>query len=143
MASLAPARAVGSDVFRPVVEIWQTLRDDPARLKRWYAERWHAMTSGDKVAVYEQIKASYNARPNGADLVFLCRACYGGVVRFRKADGHMSTPCGVHAPIRPDAFSRRVDEWRRRTAGAEFLLLDYREAMARARKGAVASLPIT
>lgn len=70
---------------------------------------------------YERIKASYNRRPNGADLVFLCRACYGGVVRFRQSDGYMSTPCGVHDPIRPEAFARRVDEWHRRTCGAEFL----------------------
>jgi len=45
-----------------------------------------------KVAAYEQVKASYNRSPNGADLLFLSRVCYGGVVRFRKADGFMSTP---------------------------------------------------
>jgi DNA adenine methylase len=135
LGTLAPVRAVGSDVFRPLMEIWQALHGDPDRLKQWYAERWQAVARGDKVVEYERIKASYNARPNGADLVFLCRACYGGVVRFRQADGYMSTPCGIHDPIRPEAFARRVDEWRRRTAGTEFLQLDYREAMARARKG--------
>ena len=84
---------------------------------------------------YAKIKASYNARPNGADLLFLCRACYGGVVRFRKADGYMSTPCGVHAPVSPASFGRRVDLWQHRTAGAEFLQLDYREALATAKQG--------
>jgi DNA adenine methylase len=133
LATLAPREAVGADVFRPLVEIWQTLRRDPAELKRWYAERWQILAAGDKVATYEAIKAAYNARPNGADLLFLCRACYGGVVRFRKADGYMSTPCGVHHPIPPHAFARRVDEWHRRTAGAEFVLADYRETMAGAR----------
>jgi DNA adenine methylase len=135
LATLAPARAVGSDVYRPLLEIWQALRDDPARLKQWYAKRWHAMTEGDKAVVYERIKAAFNAGPNGADLVFLCRACYGGVVRFRKADGFMSTPCGIHAPIRPEVFARRVDDWRQRTAGVEFRLLDYGEAMAQAWRG--------
>ena len=47
------------------------------------------MKGSEKVASYEAIKASYNAAPNAADLLFLCRSCYGGVVRFRKADGHM------------------------------------------------------
>jgi DNA adenine methylase len=135
LANLAPHHAVGSDVFHPLVEIWQTLHTDPARLNQWYSERWQALTAGDKVAEYEKIKASYNASPNAADLLFLCRSCYGGVVRFRKADGYMSTPCGIHAPIKPQAFARRVEEWRKRTAGAEFRVTDFREAMAGAAMG--------
>jgi DNA adenine methylase len=135
LGTLAPAAAVGSDVFRPLMEIWQTLRDDPAALLRWYSERWHAMMAGDRVAEYEKVKGSYNARPNGADLLFLCRSCYGGVVRFRKADGYMSTPCGAHTPVPPHSFARRAELWRRRTAGTEFLVLDCAEAMARAEKG--------
>jgi len=135
LGTLAPAKAVGSDVFRPLMEIWQTLRDAPETLKRWYAERWHALVSGVKVEEYERIKAAYNANPNGADLLFLCRSCYGGVVRFRQADGFMSTPCGVHKPIPPEAFSHRVDVWGRRTRGTRFLLMDYRESFAMAKRG--------
>jgi DNA adenine methylase len=135
LGTLAPREAVGSDVFRPLVEIWQALRHDPVELKRWYADRWQAVMGGEKVEEYEKVKAAYNARPGGADLLFLCRSCYGGVVRFRKADGYMSTPCGVHRPIPPHAFSRRVDEWHRRTLGTEFLLADYREALESARAG--------
>ena len=86
-----------------------------------------------KVEGYERIRASYNAAPNGADLLFLCRSCYGGVVRFRQADGHMSTPCGIHNPIAPETFSRRVNEWRRRTEGATFRCMDYQQAMAMAK----------
>ena len=98
LGTLAPTVATASDVFPPLIEIWQTLHRDPSTLERWYAARWNATMSGAKVAEYEKIKACYNAEPNAADLLFLCRACYGGVVRFRKADGFMSTPCGVHTP---------------------------------------------
>ncbi len=91
--------------------------------------------AGDKVEVYEQIKASYNANPNGANLLFLCRSCYGGVVRFRQADGYMSTPCGIHTPISPESFGRRVSEWRRRTAATQFLHADYEEVMMQAHAG--------
>ena len=135
LATLRPEGAVGSDCLKPLIEIWQTLQSSPDTIKRWYGERCHALISGDKVAEYERIKASYNANPNGADLLFLCRSCYGGVVRFRESDGHMSTPCGVHRPISPDAFARRVDEWRRRTAHTTFLLMDYEEAMNMAEEG--------
>jgi DNA adenine methylase len=135
LGTLAPACAMASDAFAPLMEIWQTLRESPETLIEWYTVRWQRMASGDKVGQYEKIKAAYNARPNGADLVFLCRACYGGVVRFRRADGGMSTPCGAHWPIAPPAFARRVAEWRRRTAGATFAVADFEEAMDRARHG--------
>lgn len=135
LGTLAPRRAFASDAFGPLMEIWLGLKHSPDVLATWYAERWERMTQGDRVAAYEEIKAAYNARPNGADLVFLCRACYGGVVRFRRADGFMSTPCGVHAPVTPDRFARRVDEWQRRTAGTTFAVADFTEAMARAESG--------
>jgi len=135
LATLAPDKGIGSDSFRPLMEIWQTLHDNPELLKQWYAERWQAMMRGGKVEQYERIKASYNANPNGADLLFICRSCYGGVVRFRKVDGHISTPCGIHTPIAPEAFSQRVDEWHQRTKGTRFLVMDYEEAMGLAEPG--------
>lgn len=135
LGALAPETAIGSDSFAPLIQIWQMLRDQPDVLKNSYAQRWHAVMRGNKVAEYERIKADYNRVPNGRDLLFLSRACYGGVVRFRKADGYMSTPCGIHDPISPCSFAKRVDEWRERAAGTTFLLRDYREAMAAAGRG--------
>jgi DNA adenine methylase len=135
LATLAPGKAVGSDSFPLLIEIWQTLVSAPDLLKVWYAERWQEMAASGKKETYERIKARYNARPNGADLLFLCRACYGGVVRFRKADGYMSTPCGIHNPISPISFNKRVDEWHSRVKHARIRHADYREIMREASAG--------
>src|SRR5260221_12266354 len=43
LATLAPARAVGSDSFAPLMEVWHTLHDQPETLKQWYALRWRQM----------------------------------------------------------------------------------------------------
>ncbi len=137
LGTLGHRRSFGSDVFEPLVEIWQTLATDPDKLKRWYRGRWRSVMSGDRREGYARVLASYNQSPNGADLVFLCRSCYGGVVRFRRSDGFMSTPCGAHTPITPESFDRRVELWAERTAGAEFAKMDYREAMNRAQAGDV------
>lgn len=137
LATLSPKRACASDVFGALMGIWRTLHDDPETLIEWYAERWELMAAGDKVSAYERIKASYNADPNPADLLFLGRSCYGGVVRFRKADGFMSTPCGAHTPIHPESFTKRVRQWVRRTAGTAFTTMDYRVAMSHAQRGDV------
>ncbi len=135
LGTLVPKVAIASDSFAPLIEIWQTLKDFPERLKSWYSERWQQMVNGQKKEIYELIKASFNKNPNGADLLFLTRSCYGGVVRFRKADGYMSTPCGIHNPISPENFSKRVDNWHKRISGTTFLQLEFEEAMNMAKQG--------
>jgi DNA adenine methylase len=135
LGTLAPKRAIASDVFRPLLEIWQALSANPEILKSWYSDRWKAFSAKERVAGYLEVRDSYNRNPNGPDLLFLCRTCYGGIVRFRKTDGFMSTPCGVHDPIRPETFSRRVDEWAMRTRGTQFLEMDFSESLELAEPG--------
>ncbi len=135
LGTLAPSQAIASDVFKPLMEIWRTLSCDPSLLKAWYEERWEVFHKGENIENYELIKNSYNRSPNGADLLFLCRSCYGGVVRFRKRDGYMSTPCGVHDPISPESFSKRVDIWHAKTSGTQFLCADYEQIMLTASSG--------
>ena len=103
LGTLEPKHATGSDVFKPLIEIWQTLQTDPDVLKEWYEQRWNFLMDGEKVAKYEEIKAAYNTRPNGADLLFLCRSCYGGVVRFRQ-----KVRCS-------SAFRWMVGQWNKRS----------------------------
>ena len=136
LGTLKPERAFASDSLSPLMEIWLMLAQDPQELKDWYFSRRRKWTVDRKVDVYEEVKADFNANPNGADLLFLCRACYGGVVRFRK-DGFMSTPCGAHTPISSEAFAARVDEWSYRTSGTTFRHLDYRKAMSESERGDV------
>lgn len=137
LGTLAPKKGLASDTFKPLVEIWLALKHLPKSLKDWYSERWMTIEKYGKLEAYEKIKANYNANPNGADLVFLCRSCYGGVVRFRQADGYMSTPCGIHDPISPASFGKRVDEWHKRIQGTTFALMDFEDAMNRAKKGSL------
>ena len=135
LATLSPKDAFASDAFAPLIEIFKTLKDDPDALKAWYRERWEVAHGDSKREGYEKIKASYNKNPNGADLLFLCRACYGGVVRFRKQDGYMSTPCGAHEPIKPESFDNRTNLWHERVQDTQFELLGYKEAMRKAKRG--------
>lgn len=135
LATLAPKRGVGSDAFNPIIEIFQTLQSSPDVLVSWYRERWETAHGVSKISGYEAIKASYNSNPNGPDLLFLCRACYGGVVRFRKLDGYMSTPCGVHEPINPESFEKRANLWALKVKNCQFINLDYKEAFNAAKKG--------
>lgn len=135
LGTLAPNVAIASDTFTPLMEIWSTLKNDLELLQKWYKDRWSLLKKMSKRDAYELIKKRYNRSPNGADFLFLCRSCYGGVVRFRKEDGYMSTPCGAHSPISPESFNKRVTLWYERIAGTEFQNIDYQDAMDMARPG--------
>jgi DNA adenine methylase len=135
LATLAPKNGFGSDAFKPLMDIWMMLKSDPDTLINWYAERRNKIEFESKEVVYESVRASYNKSPNGADFLFLSRACYGGIVRFRKGDGYMSTPCGAHTPIPVPSFIKRVIEWKKRINNVEFQLCDYSDAFDKAVAG--------
>ena len=86
LATLIPDNAIGSDSYKPLIEIFQTLQEDPELLKDWYSSRWAKFNQGEKKTEYEQIRHSFNNDPNAADFLFISRSCYGGVIRFRKED---------------------------------------------------------
>ena len=130
LAVISPHTAIGSDGFKPLAEIWMTLQSDPKTLLDWYRDRYiHLHQADNRVEAYEEIRSSYNSNPNAADLLFLSRSCYGGVIRFR-LDGYMSTPIGVHKPVSPESFESRIKLWVERIRGTDFAHMDFRESMA-------------
>lgn len=135
MATVAPNIGVGSDAFLPLIEIWQQLKSDPEGLVDWYAENRNKLNTENKKEVYESVKAAFNEKHNGKDFLFLTRACYGGIVRFRKSDGYMSTPCGPHTPISVDSFAKRVIHWQERMKNVNFMHADYKEVFELAKEG--------
>ena len=135
IATVAPSSGIGADAFEPLIEIWKKLQKDPQGLIKWYADRRNRLDFEDKKVVYESVKASFNKRHNGADFLFLTRSCYGGIVRFRKSDGYMSTPCGPHTPISVESFSKRVEDWHKRMRNVNFVCSDYKNIFRNASKG--------
>jgi len=135
IATVSPSKGIGSDAFGPLIEIWKKLQSDPEELIKWYADRRNRLEKEDKKSVYEDVKASFNSNHNGADFLYLTRSCYGGIIRFRKSDGYMSTPCGVHTPIPVNTFIKRVREWSTRLRNVDFHHLDYKDAFDMAKEG--------
>lgn len=134
LATVNPKYGIGSDTFIPLIEIWNKLKNNPAELISWYKE-WHDQLQFDsKQIVYERVKNSYNTNPNGKDFLYLSRACYGGIIRFRR-DGHMSTPCGIHTPISVQSFKDRVKTWHNRMVNTDFIAQDYKKTFEMASAG--------
>ncbi len=135
MAAVAPKRAFASDSFDPLIEIFRTLQSHPQQLVRWYRERLDLVQELGIDEAYLTVRDSFNKNPNGPDFVFLSRSCWGGVIRFRQADGYMSTPVGRHKLMGADSFSVIVADWNRRVRNVGFSVSDYRKALGKVRKG--------
>lgn len=104
------AHAYASDVLPFLVEIFATVKENPAALISYYRQEIMEYYK-DPDNQYEIIKSRFNKDHNAFDFCLLTRTCYSGVIRFRKADGYMSTPRGPHKPISPETFEKRVMLW--------------------------------
>lgn len=136
LGALGPASGQASDALEPLIEIWQMVVEDPEELIASYDRYRSKLDQGvDKKEVYISALAEFNRSRRGNEFVYLTRSCYGGVIRFRKADGYMSTPVGAHTPISTESFKNRVYKWRDRVKNTIFTTRGYEAAFEDAESG--------
>lgn len=133
LGAMSPHKAIAGDALKPLIDLWILLKNEPERVYEFYT-RNHAEFLKNKEKTYKKIRDSYNKNPNGLDLLFLSRSCYGGIVRFTK-QGKMSTPPGAHTPIPPEAFRERMMLWRNRIINTEFIHASYEVLIDQATEG--------
>ena len=85
LATISPKNGFASDNFQPLIDIWKMLQSDPDELLSWYSDRLARLKTEDRNTVYESIKESFNKSPNGADFLYLTRACWGGGNSIQKS----------------------------------------------------------
>ena len=129
LGALKPHRSVAVDAHRPLIEMWDLAKNDPHKLLESYTENWNEYSKSDeaKKTVYKRVVDSYNSGPNPLDFLFISRTCYGGVLRYRKADGALSTPVGAHKAIPPAAFEKRLRIWHALIQQTTFICGDFSE----------------
>lgn len=135
LATLSPHEGIASDIFKPLIDLWLLVKNNPDTVISYWNEAYEGFHNGNKADTYSFYQEKFNKSPNGLDLLVLSRACYGGIVRFRKTDGAMSTPCGVHKPMAPESFSLRVYEWHERIKNTDFYHSDFEPIIEMAKEG--------
>lgn len=130
------AHAYASDVLPFLIDIFNTVKDDPQSLTDYYAKEIEAYYQNPEEQ-YETIRERFNQNHNGFDFCLLSRTCFSGVIRFRKTDGYMSTPRGPHNPIKPATFKKRVMMWSDLIQKADFDVASFEKAMTKPQKGDV------
>ena len=120
--------AYASDILPFLIEIFDLTKDSPELLTDYYRSEIEKYYE-DPVTQYEVIRERFNAKHNPYDFLLLSRTCYSGVIRFRKADGYMSTPRGPHKPISPSTFERRISQWHNLLQKASFSCEPFTSSM--------------
>ncbi len=128
--------AYASDNNAYLIEIFNYVKNNPKKIKDYYFDNIYDYMD-DKKNNYLKIRDRFNKNPNGLDFCLISRTCYGGIIRFRKSDGYLSTPVGPHKPISPAAFRKRVDTWHDLLKEVTVEQLDYKDAIRRAKEGDV------
>lgn len=128
--------AYASDILPFLIDIFNIVKNEPDKLIDYYAKEIELYYE-DPVAHYEVLRDRFNQDHNGFDFCLLSRTCFSGVIRFRKADGYMSTPRGPHRPISPATFQKRVRLWSELIQKADFNVASFEESMSKPQKGDV------
>ncbi len=129
-------KAYASDVLPFLIDIFDLVKTKPDKLIKYYDKEITEYYT-DPASKYNEIRDRFNKKHNAMDFCLLSRTCYSGIVRFRQADGYMSTPMGPHKPISPSTFAQRVKLWNSFLGRAEFNTMSFEESMDRAKKGDV------
>jgi DNA adenine methylase len=139
LGAAKPKASVAVDAHAPLIELWQLVQKNPNLVLYHYTACWerYSKTEKAKKEVYSEVLASYNNRPNGLDLMFICRSCYGGVLRYRKADGYLSTPVGAHLAIPPSKFEKRLRLWSDAVKNTDFIAGDFSQITNHVKEGDV------
>ena len=128
--------AYGSDILPFLIDIFSLVKTDPQKMADYYKKEISEYYLYPEKK-YNEIRERFNTAHNPYDFMLLSRTCYSGVIRFRKADGYMSTPRGPHKPISPDTFEKRILQWNWLLKKASFSCESYTESMNRPQQGDV------
>lgn len=125
-----PENSIASDTNKNLIDFFKILQKKPKVIYEEYKKRF-LLFSKDRKNSYEKIKSNFNKSNNPHDFFFISRACYGGVVRFRK-DGYLSTPLGPHNPVSPEEILNRSLDWYKVIKNTKFKNCDYSETILKA-----------
>lgn len=126
--------AYGSDILPFLIDIFEITKEKPDDLIRYYRSEITEYYENPE-SKYREIQTRFNKNHNAYDFCLLSRTCYSGVIRFRKADGYMSTPRGPHKPIQPETFEKRVGQWHELLQKATFSCQSFTEMMEYPQQG--------
>lgn len=139
-------KIVASDIYRPLMEIWTLVKENPERLMSLYDEMYNNIVNNGK-DYYDEVVKNFNDSQDdmqgdvlGATFFFITRACVRGNLDY-DIYGNFITKCqklGVgdrNAITSPETLSPIVNRWHQAIQDVEFRCEDYEFTIRDAQAG--------
>lgn len=127
-------KTYGSDIYKPLIEIWQDVKEQPQQVIDIYTDTWEKLQA-DFPNFFYAVRDRFNKLKRGSDLLFLSRTCVNGIIRFN-SDGDFNN--SLHLSRRgmiPKRFANTVWQWNARLKNTDFSVSDYADVLTKASKG--------
>lgn len=134
LAHLNPKKAVGSDVNKPLIALWNLLKRSPEEIASDYRTKWNKLSDQGHTYFYE-VRQNFNETGDPLDFLFLTRTCVNGLIRFNKSGEFNNSLHHTRKGIHPDLFEKIVFEWSELARPHKFTTESYERATAKATSG--------
>jgi DNA adenine methylase len=100
----------GSDIYKPLIEIFKTISKNPEKIKKAYRDDWNKLQKNFPKYFYIK-RDKFNKKNNFQDLIFLSRTCVNGIIRFNKKKEFNNSLHLSRRGMTPKLFDKIVDNW--------------------------------
>lgn len=137
--AVSPEKSICGDICKPLIDLWNEIRDNPEKLALGYEARWTRLQQEGYTAYYD-IRDDFNSGKSPYDLLFLSRTCVNGLIRFNDK-GEFNNSLHYSRPgIKPESLKEIILDWSEHIQGVVFMADDYYNTTASAKAGDIVYL---
>lgn len=120
------------DIYRPLIDLWALIIDDPGVLSDRYAALWHGQF--DAETHFNEVRAEFNQSGDPVLLLYLVARCVKNAVRFNRHGQFTQSADKRRTGMKPDRVKRTVHAVSRLLKGRTRLFCgDFRDCTLPAR----------
>lgn len=132
MYAIGPNVGLCGDVCKPLIDLWNKIKNDPSALADSYEELWTELQKD--YLTYNRARDAFNKTGAPEELLFLTRTCVNGLIRFNSEGKFNNSLHYTRKGIDPKKLREIILDWSTKIQGVEFIHGDYRETTASANK---------
>lgn len=121
-----PKSGYCGDICKPLIDLWNTIKDSPNSLSTEYEKRWNRLQT-EGYEVYYEIRNNFNANQNPYDLLFLSRTCVNGLIRFNSNGEFNNSLHHTRPGISPKKLELIINDWSNHIQNVTFKTQDYKQ----------------
>lgn len=131
---LKPEVGFCGDICEPLIDLWNTIKEDPEALAESYEANWVKLQRIGPSHFYS-VRENFNRKRDAESLMFLSRTCVNGLIRFN-SKGEFNNSFHLSRPgIKPSTLANIIRDWSARLGGLDFVYGDYRATSKSAKEG--------